>query len=289
MKIKITLIVLCLCISSSFVSQEKNKKTTYMKLKDYKKKFNLKSLNKDSLNFKIIKNDTFVKVESILKRRGISIPYEFKDDNFLNLYKKVAFKHKKNSFSLDTKMKYWKKPIKIFFSKSIDRKTKKDFLKFASYLSDNVDSLNISEVKKIEKSNYIIYYSKGFEYESRMGSYKNSDYYMYWNKNNQIYKCALRINMDNDLNKKLRLYKIKELFFKSLGHFKFTDDFNCRNFFANCYSEEKKVSKFDLDLLKYHYSYGICKGTSLKVFEESHKKAKEVFKKGHRISFRHPN
>jgi hypothetical protein len=149
--------------------------------------------------------------------------------------------------------------------------------------------LHISEVKKIENSNYIIYYKGDFEYESRMVNYKNTDYYMYWNNNSQIYKCALKINAEELFNEKLKLYKLKDYFFRSLGNFKLSDKLNCNNFFADCYSENKKITEFDFDFLKYHYSYGICKGTSLKTFEEQHKRSKKIIKKGGKISFKHFN
>jgi len=90
------------------------------------------------------------------------------------------------------------------------------------------------------------------------------------------------------VNEKLRLEKLKTFFFQSLGYFNLIDDFSCDSYFSNCYSKNKKVTKLDIKLLKYHYSYGICKGTNLSTFENQHKKAKENMKKKHsKISFFH--
>jgi hypothetical protein len=48
-----------------------------------------------------------------------------------------------------------------------------------------------------------------------------------------------------------------------------------------------KFGKKDLEILKYHYSYGICKGTDLIVFEKNHKDAKETLKGNSKIEFIH--
>jgi hypothetical protein len=45
----------------------------------------------------------------------------------------------------------------------------------------------------------------------------------------------------------------------------------------------KRIWKKDLEILKYHYSYGICKGTDLIVFEKNHKDAKETLKGNSKI------
>jgi hypothetical protein len=43
---------------------------------------------------------------------------------------------------------------------------------------------------------------------------------------------------------------------------------------------KKRSLKKDLEILKYHYSYGICKGTNLETFEKNHSDAKAALKKG---------
>jgi hypothetical protein len=260
----------------------------YMSLKQFKRLYKRPLTKADSTSFMFRGNDTLVKVENYKRAKGVSVAYEYKDSTFLSLYKKVAFNHKNDSINEKTTMKYWKKPIKIFLSKSIKRKTKKEFIKFALQISQEIDSLNISFVKKIEESNYIIYYNHDFEYESRMVNYKTTNYYLNWNNKNQSYRCALKINIDNNFNEKLRLYALKDYFFRSLGRFKLSNKFLCESYFSDCYSDHKKLSSFDFELLKYHYSYGICKGTTLKIFEEQHKRSKEIYAKtGHKSTFIH--
>ena len=48
--------------------------------------------------------------------------------------------------------------------------------------------------------------------------------------------------------------------------------------------------RIDLEILKYHYSYGICKGTNIDTFEKNHKDAKEALKNGNtKMHFVHEN
>ena len=77
-------------------------------------------------------------------------------------------------------------------------------------------------------------------------------------------------------------------FIKSLGHFNSTSKLPCLNIFSNCNSNKKQFTREDLEILKYHYSYGICKFTDLETFEENHKIAKETFSKtGRHLRFIH--
>ncbi len=293
MKKNITLILLLITFTGYSQKHEHLTDTivkTFVPIKTYKQKFTEHLTKKDSINFKFKDNDTLVLVDQFLPK-GIYVPYEYKDSLFLNYYKKIAFNHKKGEFSYDTRMRYWKNGIKIFFSKDISKNIRKELMSFASEISKNIDSLNISRVNKLEKSNYVIYYKGSYEYESRMINNKNSDYHIRWAKNNsQIFKGAIRLNTEHFYNDNLKLIKLKELFLKSLGHFIFIDEFECENYFADCNSEKKKFSNLDFEILKHHYSYGICKGTDLATFEEQHEKAKEILKKYNRkMNFIHPN
>jgi hypothetical protein len=127
MKNKLILPILSLFFFNQLYSQKE--KTVFVKVKDYEKRFHKKLTKKDSLNFKIIHNDTLVEITNYKAINGVSVPYELKDSLFLEQYKKIAFKHKKESVSEKTRMKYWKKPIKIYFSKTIQKKNKEKIFK----------------------------------------------------------------------------------------------------------------------------------------------------------------
>lgn len=278
---KTTTLIFFLFSSLLMFSQETSKlKRHYMPLDDYKKTYNKELTKKDSLNLIVKDNVILVLINETetISKNGRSVIYEYKDDTFLDIYKKIAFNHKNDSFSTNTKMKYWKEDIKIFFSKSVPKKTKKQFLKFAKNSLSEVDSLKLKEVNKVEKSNYIIYYSQDYEFESRLTNNKYSNYWVSWRNNNLIYKTSLRVRTDKLFNEKLRLHKMKTLFLETLGYFKFNAELDCENFFSGCYQENPKLSELDKEIIKYHYSYGICKGTSIEVFENQHKNAKKLLK-----------
>ncbi|MGJ8550404.1 DUF2927 domain-containing protein [Winogradskyella wichelsiae] len=237
----------------------------------------------DSIGFKIKGNDTLIRVSKVIKHKqspGVRVAYEFKDSTFLKYYKKIAFQSYKNEDSIDTKpMKYWKHPIKVFFAKGIKNDVSKKVMSFLKTINEEVDSLSITQVKRLEDSNYTIYTSEDYQYESKMNTTNLADYHISWRGNNQIYKGAIRINNTKVTSKKIQILKIQEMFIGSLGWFKFSNDFSCESYFSDCYSDNKQLTKFDWDLLKYHYSYGICKGTTRNVFAEQHEKSKEMMKK----------
>lgn len=252
----------------------------YITLKGYKLTYKTPLTKQDSLNFRFRENDTLVLINpATMSRNGITVPYEYKDESFLGYYKKTAFRGS-GVDSVDQKqaMRYWKDPIKIYFSKSVSRKTKKEFMALAKEVSQQVDSLQISEVKKVEESNYVVYFFGDYEYDALMKNNTYTDYYLHWNNKNQIYRCGLKIDPKTFYNEALRASKLKELFVGTLGHFKFINDLGCESYFSDCYSHNKQLTNLDLELLKYHYSYGICKGTSLHDFEVQHEKAKGVLK-----------
>jgi len=259
----------------------------YMPINMYKTKYKKPFTKKDSLNFMFKDNDTLVLLENYSRPKGISVPYEYKDSTFLHYYKKVAFNHKNDSISKETSMKYWKSDIRLFFSESVPRKAKKDFMDFVESIDIEIDSLKITEVKKVEDSNYTIYYFGDYEYEPRLANNKKSNFYISW-RHNKIYRGSIRVDQNTFFSDHLIQYKLRELFFQSLGYFRLVDDFSCESYFSNCYSQNKKISKLDIELLKYHYSYGICKGTTLETFERQHEKAKEILKEtGQTMHFVH--
>ncbi|WP_179349179.1 hypothetical protein [Winogradskyella pacifica] len=234
----------------------------------------------DSIGYLIRDGDTLIKVPTLIQPKGTPVPYEYKDSTFLEYYKKIAFNpiHKDSS---DTKpMKYWKAPIKIYFSETINNKVIRDFMKFTKLLDSKIDSLSISRVKELNEANYIIYDDNSFQYEAKLNS-DRSDYWIYWNNKNQINKSFIRIVNQREFSNKLAAEKMKDLFFSTLGWFRKTYELGCDSYFSNCYSENKYLSEFDEALLKYHYSYGICKGTTRTFFEEQHRTSKKILENHH--------
>ncbi|WP_304133266.1 hypothetical protein [Mesonia mobilis] len=71
---------------------------------------------------------------------------------------------------------------------------------------------------------------------------------------------------------------LKYHFFHSLGYFGNSDKIEPKAYLSSS-KKIRKLTKIDLELLKYHYSYGICKGIGLKAFEEQHRRNKANLKK----------
>ncbi|SHN79804.1 hypothetical protein SAMN05444395_11816 [Flavobacterium fryxellicola] len=245
----------------------------------------------DSLGFFLDKGDTIIKVGGY-ESKGVEVPYEEKDSIFLDRYKQLVFnnKYQKKEVKLVPRMKIWKDEIKIFLDKSVDKSTSKELVDFVKYLDTQVDSLKISFVKDQEKSNYFIYAlgnSDQVNLDPRIT--KMDGFYLQWDGKQNIYSCSLKINSQQNLSKEQIATNMKINFVRSLGYFyQDFDTFDCTSYFSACKSDQKEFDPKDLEILKYHYSYGICKGTNIETFEKNHKEAKESLKKGNtKIFFIH--
>ncbi|MFQ3181394.1 MAG: hypothetical protein ACI9Z4_000988 [Polaribacter sp.] len=276
-----------------------HKKMVYMSLEDYKKKYKKIITKADSLNFQFKDNDTLILINNkdfYKNQKGVSVLYQLKDSTFLEIYKDLVYK-KYNSYGNIREgrkefMRLWQTPLKIYFSPSLNnyykRKIKQAVKKIAY-----IDSLKISFVKNQKESNYIIYQiddKNKIEYSDNLKNNKQVDYYIYWNKG-RIYDTKLKINLtkNNKNSKKTNGNILVQNFYQTLGRFFTTNKVPHTSIFSSSNSNDKKLTKLDLELLNYHYSYGICKFTSLDVFEENHRKAKEVIRKGGVMKFTHIN
>lgn len=280
--------------SENKILGEAKEHKAYMPLSQYKKIYKRLITQKDIDNFIIRNSDTLIMIDNKdFYRKKVSVPYQPMDSTFLEAYKDVVYlKYHYKKPTKEIRLRYWKNEIKIFITKNVDRKVKKELKKFIKHLSKEVDSLKISFVKKLEKSNYIIYgldSEKDYKYEPSLKS-KKIEYRIYWNGNQQFYHAKLQIDSRSYEDKEELILKSKKVFLKTLGQFSWSFKLPKEGYFSLKYYKKKEFTKLDLDILKYHYSYGICKGTDLKTFEEQHLKAKEVFKKtGKHLQFIHIN
>lgn len=277
-----------LLVSSYILGQEQRQmnKRYYIPKKVFEQKYN----PQDSIGFIVRDNDTLIGVENYIKPKGIPVPYEYKDSTFLELYKKIAFNPIHKDSSNSKPMKYWKDDIRIFFSKSMSKSIINEVMEFTEIIDNTVDSLTIRRVKSVEDSNYIIYYNSDYEYLNEIKNKKISDYWISWNGKNQIERAYVRLVKNQMFSDRLAIQMIKEQLFGTLGWFNRNNELDCDNYFAKCYSDNKHLTRLDIELLKYHYSYGICKGTRRKTFEEQHKRSKENLKKhGSKVLFYHEN
>lgn len=286
MKKNIFIFLLFTCSSVVFSQQNQlnlNSKVTYMLYKNYKSL--KKSGNKviDSIGFNIIKNDTLIMISGY-KEKGVKVLYEEKDSIFLERYKQLVFnkKYQNKEERLKPTMKIWKDEVKIYFDKSVSKYNSKKLSEFIHYLDKEIDSLKITVVKDKDKSNYFIYsVSDNNEVNLDARIRGNDGYYLLWNNKQNIYSCSLKINEKKNLNEEQILTYLKINFIRSLGYFyQELSNSDCNSYFSICKSDKKEFEKKDLEILKYHYSYGICKGSNIETFEKNHKDAKEALKKG---------
>lgn len=273
--------------------KHENHSRFYMPIKQYVKKFGIIS-KKDSLQFIFKDKDTLVLLTTDKKPNSVSVPYLYRDSVFLEIYKEVVFNksNQKRWSKKKLRIKYWKDDIKLFFDKSVSKNTKYELIKFTKELSKKVDSLTIYEVSKKEDSNYFIYEineKNSYHYDEKIKGKDGVNYYVNWDGRQRLYKCTLEINSLILFNKIHLKNSVKQDFFKSLGQFHNTDLLDCESIFSGCYKEnESSLTTLDLELLKYHYSFGINKGTDLQKFEEQHAKAKEILKEhNHKMNFIH--
>ncbi|MDI5896341.1 hypothetical protein [Flavobacterium algoritolerans] len=258
-------------------------KATYMLYKNYKslKKSGDKVI--DSIGFNIIKNDTLIMIIGY-KEKGVKVLYEEKDSIFLERYKQLVFnkKYQNKEERLKPTMKIWKDEVKIYFDKSVSKYNSKKLSEFIHYLDEEIDSLKITVVKDKDKSNYFIYSisdTNEVNLDARIRG--NDGYYLLWNNKQNIYSCSLKINQKKNLNEEQILTYLKINFIRSLGYFyQELGNSDCNSYFSICKSDKKEFGNKDLEILKYHYSYGICKGSNIETFEKNHKDAKEALKKG---------
>ncbi len=241
----------------------------YISIGDYRK---ITDEEPDSEKIKIINGDSLVSVPEDFyllnqKEGEVRVKYEAKDSAFLELYKNVVF-YANRKGSDRTSMKYWKDDIKIYFEESVPKSHADNLMEFAQSISKDIDSLNIQRVDNIDESNYHVYYlnlESNTDFEPRIPN--KTGFYANWNGKQQFTKASLKINtelLNDDIYQQNHL---KYWFFISLGYFYTSNEFECGSMLTSCQGL-RKVTKKDLEILKYHYSYGVCKGVNLKSFEE---------------------
>lgn len=261
--------------------QKKNIKTSgktsgrFIPVADYKKLYKKEPDYSNPSNYLVIKGDTLIPIDD---SRFKTVNFEYKDENFLKVYKKVAFNNYSKGKDGKAYMLYWKSKLKIYMSDNISSSSQKNFKKFAQEISSGIDSLKITFVKNINEANYVIYTNGDFEYHSEL-TQKEGDYYIHW-KNSKINRGFIKIDRKAYFNETLFDQKLKELFIQTLGYFQLTDQLHCKSFFSSCHDPNKEFGTLDKEILKYHYSYGICKGINEETFDNLHQKAKE-HKKNH--------
>jgi len=279
------LLAVLLLFSPLIFSQHGDPKAPgYISMENYRgaKKIGIKF---DSIGFKLKGKDTLIKIvnentHEFLKNQ-VRVAYENKDSTFLEVYKNVVYNTERVSREDNRNLMHlWKDTLKVFFNKAVPLSHKQSVMKLAKKVSKDIDSLNIIEVSNLQQSNYLIYYmdeEEPFDYELAINN-KKAGYYVTWDEKQFITTCRLKVNtMEPEIDDLNNLVQLKFFFFRSLGYFFDSPQITCKGYLSAC-PEIRKLTPMDLEILKYHYSYGICKGTDLKTFEKQHAKMKAILK-----------
>lgn len=178
----------------------------------------------------------------------------------------------------NARMRYWKDEIKVYMDSTVPNKIAREMKKMFKFLDKEVDSLKISTVNKRNKANYFIYFINkptDIDWDKRITGKSNGGF-LSWNGKQQIFNSTIKIDAQIIFNQEEQLMTLKKHFIWSLGYFYLQPNQDCESFFSNCVYVDKILNESDLALIKYHYSYGICKGTDLETFESQHKISKEA-------------
>lgn len=242
---------------------------------------------KDSLNFVIEGEDTLIAVDKkylknlkTVNTRKVSVKYEPKDSLFLETYKNIVFGKNKNAKST---LKIWKDDVKIYFDPSVPELHQKSLMNFAEGISNEIDSLTIRKVDTKKDSNYFIYYlndKSDKDFEPKIVN-KNGGYHVTWNSKQQITSASLKINAIIVKSSEYQIANLKFNLVRTLGYFGEDASLECNSYFSNC-PVIRSLIPLDLELLKYHYSYGVYKGTTRDNFEKMHRKMRSTLRQ-------HPN
>lgn len=252
----------------------------YIPIKHIRKK-GLVLTKQDSLDFHFRDRDTLVLVSPALEfyfPEGIRVQIKAQDSIFIEKYKEAVFGSKTRRDRNKQSLKIWKNGIHLYFDPSVPKKHQRELLKFAEDLDSQVDSLHITEVRKREDANYLIFYrnsEEDFDLDPRISDAK-SGYYLNWTKNKDLTRGSLKINEYAYEDEEEALKDLKMRFFETLGYFRYSERLSCGSLLSTCRGE-KELSKEDLEILKYHYSYQNCYGISLKAFESQHKHRRKRF------------
>ncbi|WP_299065284.1 hypothetical protein [uncultured Polaribacter sp.] len=284
-------ILFILLLFSLYTFSQVERKKRLIKIEDFRKKYPNKNLDLSTHFFHIYKKDTLVEDNDKRYLNAKSVEYEPKDSLFLEVYKDIVYQKYQISSVKNQRMKLWKEPLKIYFAPSLNQFYRNKIEDAANNLSQNIDSLEIRFVNNINASNYIIYQldeNNSKKYSDDINNNEYVNYYIKWNRS-RIYDAKLELNLNKykNVNREVNANFLLVNFYKTLGQFHNTSKVSCESVFSTCNSNKKELTDFDFEIIKYQYSYGICKFTNLEDFEENHKIAKERISRGEKMIFIH--
>ncbi len=266
-----------MAVFSQEIPKKKTIQTYYLPLKDYQK-LGKELTTQDSLDFRFHRSDTLVKMPADYEppkiEHGFELNYEFRKPEFLELYKDIVF------YNDSQHLRLWEDEIKMFFNPSVPEKHRIALGDFAAGLSAAVDSLKISEVQTLEDANFHIYYTNSrdtINYEPHLKKF-TAGYYVYWNNRNRLERGFIKVDTDAIKDPVYQIANLKNQFFNSLGMFHDSRQAKSPGYLS-IFKGIRSLTSLDMEILKYHYSYGKPNGVDRKGFDKFHLEIQEIYQK----------
>ncbi|MFK5880042.1 MAG: hypothetical protein QM478_11190 [Flavobacteriaceae bacterium] len=223
-----------------------------------------------------LKNDTLIVTSSKIKNSFL-LDLGVIDSCFIEQYKNIVFgdKEYRNKYK-KKEIKLWTSTIKVFFAKNVKPYLKNEMLSLFEKIDYKIDGISIEVVNQKNKSNYFIYTIDNKKHTTELYPNINSkndiSYSLQSNNKNHFYFGALRINTNKVFNKKEQVYKMKEMFIRTLGGFTLSSSLNCNSFLSDCYSISKELSENDIELINFHYKNIFDQEINYRTYEKILKK-----------------
>lgn len=269
------LLVFILIFFCQFLLAQETHTATYISIDTYRE-MGKELSEEDYLNLKIYREDTLILAPADYKKtpviKGEQFHYEYRNPEFLEIYKEIVFWKKEQTIRL------WEDEIKIFMDATIPPKHQEAFMDFALGLSAAVDSLKVTSVDNKEDSNFIVYYTNSkntYNYEPQLKGNKSS-YYLHWNDRQRFEMGYIKVDTDMTGNPEYQIAGLKYHFFRSLGMFSDSKSLSCESYLSDC-PVIRSLTPIDMELLKYHYSYGKPQGVDKRGFEKFTAQMQEIY------------
>ena len=189
------------------------------------------------------------------------------DKFFQKNYTKIAiYPRYDNNFG---RVKKWSQDIKIFFEGKNIPELEEEIMKTYKRVSDYLNGIDLEIVNNKEEANYIVFFDST-NYSIDIDKYSNL-----WDNNGNIFQGRIYLNTDRIFNREFQKLAVMELFLKSLGCLGCSNKLPAESIFSSKYIINRKITDFDLEVIKFHYSNyvqnGMTKRELKKVFKELNK------------------
>ena len=148
----------------------------------------------------------------------------------------------------DGKIKKWKKDINVFIKNPEHSVLLDEFNKIKDEINTLSSSTKINRVFDESNANFVVFFSDRFEYakyDSSLSNYLSDNwglFWLYWNRNNEIYKGSMYVDIERTKDLVCQKHILREELTQALGLMNdinnnqtnsiFHQEWNCTNYFT---------------------------------------------------------